>query len=362
MPRIGAYLRQRRDAIGAECARRIQARIPAAQGASHASLADPLPPLIDALADALDREEGAVPEVLAPARRHAQLRDEQAFGLREIVWEYAILRDVLLESIAASPDVPVEARPVFATVQAVDHEVDRAVYEAIRQYVDARDRRRDLFAGMLTHDLRNPLHAARLTLSMMERRGRLDPEDAVALETARSYLVTVSKLVDELAEFMRARLGQGIPVNRAPMDLGGLVRDVFEEFRLAHADRRLVLVEAGALWASADRTRMTQVLNNLLGNALKHGEDPIEVAARSEGGSVVVEVRNRGVIAEAVRDRIFEPFAGREGGGLGLGLFIVREVARAHGGEVEVVTEPGVTSFRVRVPQIDAPADQPRSS
>jgi signal transduction histidine kinase len=138
-----------------------------------------------------------------------------------------------------------------------------------------------------------------------------------------------------------------------------LCRAAIEETELAHGQRTIAFDGAGDFDGTWDVDRVMQEVSNLLGNALVHGHDPVEVVLRSEADSVVLQVRNGGSIPVAILPHIFEPFraAAREEmstrSGLGLGLYVVKEIVDAHGGTIRVSsTERDGTIFTVRWPRI----------
>jgi len=166
-----------------------------------------------------------------------------------------------------------------------------------------------------------------------------------------------------LLDFTRGRLGQGIPVQRRPVGLRELVRQVVEELEAIHPGRELRLEVEGALQGEWDGDRLAQVLGNLGKNALDYSpaDTPVRFRLRDEGEGVRVEVHNEGPpIPEAQRASIFEPFqrfaqeeaSPRATSGLGLGLFIVQQIVRAHGGTIEVRSrEQEGTTFSLWLPR-----------
>jgi signal transduction histidine kinase len=175
------------------------------------------------------------------------------------------------------------------------------------------------------------------------------------------------RLVNDLLDLTRTRLGTGIPIAPQPVDLEVICQEVLAEFQTIQPDRRLEFPSEGDLRGSWDPDRLAQVLSNLLGNALQHGAHggAVGVAARSDGDEVVVEVHNDGSpIPDAILSNIFEPMVRHAHGneGLGLGLHIAREVVLAHGGTVAVTSTAGDgTTFSVRLPRRAAPTPPPRA-
>jgi PAS domain S-box-containing protein len=229
-----------------------------------------------------------------------------------------------------------------------------------------RQRTRELFLGIMGHDLRNPLNTIAASIFSLEKNAG-DPVRRVAGRMSRAAQ-RMTRMIDQLLDFTRARLGEGIPVQRQAADLREICSAVVEEFD-AQQPSRVHLTADGAAPGLWDPDRMAQVLSNLLGNALAHGssEHPVEVRMSSGGGIVRVEVANRGSpIPESDRRTIFEPFrrthasAAQDSSGLGLGLYIAREIVRAHRGSIEVTSNESGTRFVVELPVVaDTDTQQP---
>jgi two-component system, sensor histidine kinase and response regulator len=227
----------------------------------------------------------------------------------------------------------------------------QALLEAEAQATIAEERRRraeeekelqDMFVAILGHDLRNPISVVNNTATILRMSEGCDrcrgSADRLLRATAR-----MNAIIDAVTDFAHQHFRGSIPVAPAPTDLADLCTFVVEEFSALHPKRSIVLEASAALRGSFDRARIEQVLSNLLTNALKHGKDPIVVTARQHAGSLCLAVRDRGGgIAPDQVTKIFDPFKKRPtSDGLGLGLFIVREIVRAHGGEVTVRSHPG---------------------
>ncbi len=162
----------------------------------------------------------------------------------------------------------------------------------------------------------------------------------------------MTEMIRDLLDLSRARQGMAVPVERARVDLGALAARAVEEAETLHPGRLRVEVRGEAV-VSGDASRLGQVLANLVSNALEHGDPAVtvRVAVRQVGDEVVLEIANGGAVAPEVLPRVFEPFARGGRRGLGLGLFIVREVVRAHGGTAEMQSsEAAGTVVRVRLP------------
>jgi signal transduction histidine kinase len=253
------------------------------------------------------------------------------------------------------------ARLVVATVRAQELK-DEA--DASRQRAEAGERElrvvaefRERFIGILGHDLRSPLSSIGLSAAVLLRRGRLDEKDAeVAARIIRSSQ-RMTRMIAQLLDLTRARLGGGLPIELAPADLGEVCRDIAEELGAP-----VQLEVEGDVTGSWDKDRLEEVLSNLVGNAVEHGAPgaAVTIKAGADGAEVVLEVSNEGdPIPEEVLPSIFEPFRGARSQahpasgnlGLGLGLYIVRQIVVAHGGTIEVHSAGGTTTFSIRLPR-----------
>jgi PAS domain S-box-containing protein len=221
---------------------------------------------------------------------------------------------------------------------------------------------RNEFLSIASHELRTPLTALSLKLELLHRRARLAgpemPSEEVATQTERLIRLAgrLERLVGELLDVSRIARGK-LRLELEPLDLAELLREVAERMRVPfeRADRPLLVRSDRSVPARADRTRVEQILENLLSNALRHGEGPVEVtlAADSTRATLAVHDHGPGIPAEEL-ENVFERFARlapRGLGGLGLGLYICRQIVEAHGGTVRVHSAPGEgTTFRVMLP------------
>ncbi|MDQ3368163.1 MAG: PAS domain-containing sensor histidine kinase [Myxococcota bacterium] len=223
---------------------------------------------------------------------------------------------------------------------------------------------REQFIAILGHDLRNPLSAialgAELLVELPEPYARMGGQIA---RSARRMEIMIRDVMD----FTRGRLGGGIPVMLRDCDLAGICREVVSEMTQAYPQRDIQLATEGVVRGQCDSDRMEQVISNLIGNAITHGEDPITVAVRDAGDEIELIVESSGPpISELSMARMFEPYSrgirllpkGEIAPGLGLGLYIVSEIVRAHKGTIEVTS--GVrTAFTVRYPHHPAAGRRP---
>jgi PAS domain S-box-containing protein len=220
---------------------------------------------------------------------------------------------------------------------------------------------REQLIAIVGHDLRTPLTSVVAGAEIMLKRGMLSEADARVTALLARSADRMTKIISQLLDFTRARLAGGMSVERRPADLAEICAQVVTEVQMANPDRALIFQaddDTRGLW---DRGRLAQVASNLIANAIQHGGpgSPIDVRVRDCGQAVSLAVHNQGppVPAELLPS-IFDPFRRGRGHptskaeGLGLGLFIVREMVRAHHGEVAArSTEAEGTTFTIRLPR-----------
>ena len=212
---------------------------------------------------------------------------------------------------------------------------------------------RERFIGILGHDLRSPLTAILASAALLLRQRDLPATAVAAAKRVAGSAERMGRMISDLLDFTQARLGGGIALLRKPADLGEVAQAVVDEVGAAHAGRSVTLDIQGDASGEFDPDRTAQLLSNLLTNALAFSPPdlPVQVELRGREKAVEIAVSNAGpVIPPEEREVLFDPFRrGRAAGthrGLGLGLFIVEQIARAHGGEVRVESAGGRTTFR----------------
>lgn len=220
---------------------------------------------------------------------------------------------------------------------------------------------RERFIGIVSHDLRTPMNAISMNAGLLAKAPALPPDLVKRAERIVVNVDRVSRMVSELLDFTRGRLGGGIPVDRVPTDLRTVVTRVVEDFEQMHPSRKIEVEFHGNTSGTWDSERLAQVVANLVGNAVEHGarEAPIRVAVRGEEETVVLCVHNAGPpIPPEALPQVFDPFRRAKKGsacdgsaGLGLGLFIAKEIARAHAGTIAVASDEGGTTFTVTLPR-----------
>ncbi|MCK8497843.1 sensor histidine kinase [Myxococcus fulvus] len=223
---------------------------------------------------------------------------------------------------------------------------------------------REQFIGMLGHDLRNPLNALSMSAQQLKRKGNLDERQSALTERILTSAERMDRMIRQLLDFARSRLGGGVPVVASDCDVFDVARRTLEEMRASHPGRLLVLEVVGDGRGSWDLDRLEQAFSNLLANALKYspGDSPVRMWGEADGQGVVLRVHNGGppippdelphVFAAWRRGSRAVQHESKAASGLGLGLYITRQILLAHGGEVTVESSSGNgTTFTVRLPR-----------
>jgi signal transduction histidine kinase len=241
------------------------------------------------------------------------------------------------------------------TIALRDAEVTAVLAAEALKSAHERDRLRDVFIGILGHDLRNPLGAIGMGAQLLLTH-ELPPTSRVVVGKILSSVERMGALIRDVLDFARGQLGNGIPIAVVETNMASACQAVVDEQRLRWPTRTIDLDLHGDLRGRWDRERVEQALSNLVSNAIQHGTGDVRVIARGEQDAVVVAVHNVGtpIPKDALSD-VFEPFrkADTSAAGLGLGLYIVREIVRAHRADIEVEsTLAQGTSFTIRWPRL----------
>lgn len=241
--------------------------------------------------------------------------------------------------------------------------LQRAQAELSQAYEIAK--RRALFAeqmvAIVSHDLKNPLTAIRMASDFLARGERSARESQLLGHIGQSS-ERAQRLIADLLDFTLARVGQGIGINPVALDLHRITHQAVDELRVAFPGANLEHHAVGSRSACLDADRVQQIIGNLVANSVAYGDlqRPISITSHQDDQGSRLSVHNHGaVIADELIAALFEPMTrGTEQGGeirsVGLGLFIVREIAKAHGGDVSVSSSvDGGTTFNVQFPPAD---------
>ena len=248
---------------------------------------------------------------------------------------------------------------LFADLIAFHLEAQEHVEETSQALLDARQSAvlREQFIAVLGHDLRSPLSAIAATATVLQRTA-LEPKAAGMAALIRRSADRMAVLISDVMDLARGRLGSGVSVSTRPgVQLAPTLEQVVAELRAASPaqpiETRLQLTHP----VTCDSGRIAQLVSNLLGNAVTHGDPAgvVRIDAHTDNGTFELSVTNTGPsIPAEVRTRLFEPFyrasVSPNQQGLGLGLYIASEIARAHAGKIDVESSEGFTRFTFRMP------------
>jgi len=370
--RLADFILRDMEAILAEWEAFAATLLPAARDMTSLTLRDHAQHILEAVAKDLTtfqtleaqsaKSKGRAPKILdAPetaAQTHATLRARAGFDINQLVAEYRALRASVLRlwMIAGTLD-----HTGLQDVIRFNEAIDQAIAESVHHFNSQVERTRNLLLGMLGHDMRSPLQTIQATAQHLAAVNDWPLVSEAAARLIRSG-AAMQALLDDLMDFNRTSLGLGIRVVPADINLAPMVTDELEQLRAAHPNRQIELVATGDNHCCCDGARVQQLIRNLVTNAIQYGspDTPVRVALRGEGADVHLEVTNSGSHIDSLTLRqIFDPLkrglsqGDRDDslGSLGLGLYIVREIARAHGSEVEVRSKMGETAFAVRLPR-----------
>ena len=213
---------------------------------------------------------------------------------------------------------------------------------------------KDRLMGIASHDLKNPLSAVKMGAQLLAKSERLDDRERRVVAHITTSVERMGKLIAQLLDLTRLRLGGGLALEKKVIELVPLIQAMVEETRLGAG--RSFETRLEPLKVEADPDRLAQVVSNLLENAARHGnpERPIVVTLKEDHGRVSLEVVNHGApIDPSALEALFEPFVQGRGApreGIGLGLFISREVMQAHGGTLTATSAGGLTCFVASLP------------
>lgn len=371
--RLADFIRHNQSAIIQEWIDFARTRSPASDAMSKLALQDHVADILKFVAADLEspqtkteqvrkshgQSEGDGPFQHSAAEIHAALRLADGFDIDQMVSEYRALRaSVIKQWVAqhkslASTDVEDLTR--------FNEAIDQAVTESVAHYTKTINDSRNLFLGILGHDLRNPIGAVAMAARRMEQSGTSDPKQAKVVSEIVRTTNRAARILDDLLDLTRSSFGTDIPVEKAKTSMATLCQDIADESRRLNESRSVEVKLEGdptGLWDSA---RMGQVLSNLIGNAIRYsdgrpvtvkisGNDPeiVSVSVHNFGAAIPAESQNL-IFQSWMRGQVNEAGVHAH---LGLGLYIARLIVEAHGGEIAVASdEKRGTTFTLQLPR-----------
>jgi signal transduction histidine kinase len=377
--RLAEFIRKNTKQIIAEWEIFAHTLTPAANHMTSLALRDHIQELLDFIVADIESPQTSLEQIQkskgkkeknaahSAAETHAALRLSGGFNIDQMVSEYRALRASVIKLWSA-------ANRGLKSEDAIDltrfnESIDQELAESVSHYTQKVSYSKDLFMGILSHDLRSPLNVISMSAQLLLNAGSpnakqtLDDKQVVLATQIFESTSRVTKIVDDLLDVTRARFGAGLPVIRATMDMGAVSRQLVDEMLTANPTRTINLNISGDVKGAWDKARIGQVLSNLIGNAIQYSfkDSPINVVVKGSTEAVFLSVQNLGVpIPPEKIATLFDALtrASTDKGehivevNLGLGLYITEEIVVSHGGTVEVKsTKKEGTTFTAHFPR-----------
>jgi len=303
-------------------------------------------------ADATKKSHGEVTRrgesLRSPAQTHALARAVDGFNIVQMVSEYRALRASVIGLWTKGRSELLNSD--LADLTRFNEAIDQALAESVASFTEKIERSRNLFLGILGHDIRNPLGAILMSAELIQGPTMSDAKKKTVAARIAACSLRIAEMVDQLIDLTRIRLGTGMEISVALMDIGALAKTLVEETKARFPEREILLTSAGDTDGDWDHARLGQVFSNLLGNAVEYSAagSPISVFLLGEANDVRLTVHNEGVpISRAALPTLFDSFVRAQESdvapqcgstNLGLGLYIAKEIVLSHGGTITVTS------------------------
>lgn len=373
--RLADFIRQEMDSVIAEWVAFASTHVPAGANMTDLALRDHIVEILTFIADDLDSPQTAEEQITkskgdgpadtpihqSAAEIHAALRLKDGFNIDQMVSEYRALRASVVKQWVARMQMGGDTD--ISDLTRFNEAIDQAIAESVAEYTKLINHSRNLFLGILGHDLRNPIGAASMAGELLKR---ISPANTKQMTLATQIVDTTQRgiqILNDLLDITRSAFGTDIPITRAPMDMGHLAAQLVDEMRSLSKGRTIDLAIDGDMKGAWDKARIGQVFSNLIGNAVQYSypDSAISVSVTGEPEAVSLSVHNAGspISAEKLKT-IFEALTRgqppaddqQSSSHLGLGLYIAKKIVMAHNGELSVESsDASGTAFTVRLPR-----------
>lgn len=378
--RLADFIRENTNPIVAEWEAFARTLTPAATSMTPLALRDHIHEILAFVIRDIDSPQSASEQVRkshgvkgkesipSAAETHAALRLAGGFNIDQMASEYRALRASVIKLWRKANTQMTDAD--ITDLIRFNESIDQELAESVSHYTQKVSFSKDLFIGILSHDIRSPLNvismSAQLILSIgtpTKERLKLNERQSMLANQIIDSTSRITEIVSDLLDVTHARFGSGLPVIRAPMDMGFVSRQLIDEMRAAYPTRTITLEISGGVKGDWDKARIGQAISNLIGNAIQYSftDSAINVTVKGATEEVIISVHNEGVpILPENIGTLFDSFTraitdeGNHPGAvnLGLGLYITKEIVVGHGGTIDVAsTEEDGTTFTARFPR-----------
>jgi signal transduction histidine kinase len=305
------------------------------------------------VSDSVDKSHGwnfrAAHVAETAAEVHGGLRQQHGFNMVQLAAEFRALRSSVLRLWGArSQDSTLYAEDV----QRFNEAIDQALAESIDRFTTDVERGRNLFLGILGHDIKTPLSAATLTAELLARHHLHDQEVLKLVLRIQRNVGTIAKVVTDLLEFVQIDLGAEMTLNKTTADFGDLTATAIDDYSTIHPEPEIRFSSSGDVTGLWDDIRVRQLLRTLIDNANSSSAPPaiIHVQVNRQDNDAVVRVVNEGpAIAAPVMDTLFDPLvrddaspgSAANDSKLGIDLYLARQIVLAHGGRISATSQDG---------------------
>ena len=357
------FLQHNHETIIREFAAFARSLMPTGANMSESELRDHAEEILTAFATDMQLEQspqeqalkatghGSARSMVASGQWHADDRIKHGFSFESVLAEFRAMRATVLRLYEESGETD------LGEVRRFNEAVDEALTESMKRYAEKTDLFKNQLIGIVSHDLRNPLSAITAGAALLAVADDDPPRRQRIVTRIMSSAQRMKGMISDLLDLTQVRLGGAIPLKRRPTDLQQLCHEAAAETLTMRPNAVLSLNTRGNLCGLWDPDRLGQVISNLLGNAIEHGDGtPITLEAEEAGNDVTLAVHNDGPpIPADILPAVFEPLTrggGGDGAHIGLGLFIARAIVSGHGGSIQVTSSATAgTTFKVRLPK-----------